>query len=139
MCVRIKYRTVWTLCLFCVFVAIFVSFRLAYQISLFNRYWLDVLNANQQSYLCTSDTLWLNVELLQSRYESSGTNQHVFGIEVICAFQVFLTVMQFCANYILVMKWYRENPKNNYHVARAIQVGLPPEFPTTIDRGTGLS
>ena len=65
-------------------------------------------------------------------------SQNIFGIQVISAFQVFLTVAQYFSNYRLIMRWYQDNPKVNNSRARAIQVGVPASGSTIVDGATGL-
>ena len=112
-------------------------FYIAHTISDYNKHWLNVLRKASTGYGCTNDSLWINVQLLQHRQESSKMSQNVFGIQVISAFQVFLTLAQYFSNYRLIMRWYEDNPKNTNQRARAIQVGVPLSGSTVIDRETG--
>ena len=40
---------------------------------------------------------------------------------------LILTVAHFCCHYRMMMRWYRENPKDGNVAARSISVGIPPE------------
>ena len=58
---------------------------------------------------------------------------------MISAFQIVLTLTQFCSNYMLIVRWFRDNPKRgSANNPRAIQVGIPLEGSAVIDRHTGV-
>lgn len=41
---------------------------------------------------------------------------------------IFTTVGQFIGHYKMMIRWYKENPKDGLHIARSIQVGIPPDL-----------
>ena len=67
-------------------------------------------------------------------------SQHIFSFQVICGLLVFNTVVHFCTNFNLIMRWYRDHPRyGQTGPARSIQVGMQPEMPMTYDRRTGMA
>ena len=64
-CVRAKYCAFWLLVIFIMLLLQICSFYVAYTISDYNKKWLSVLHKISGGYECTSDSLWINVQLLQ--------------------------------------------------------------------------
>ena len=42
---------------------------------------------------------------------------------------VIFLLVQFVTHYRMMIRWYREHPLDGQKVARAIQVGIPPDMP----------
>lgn len=67
-------------------------------------------------------------------------SQHIFGTQVISAFLVFITLLQFFSNYRLIVRWFADHPSDETKIfARSISVGLHPDAPDCQDHETGLA
>lgn len=132
---KVVYLIVWLIILSFILYIECSSILLSWNAGLFSTQWLDVISTLPQAYACSQETLWINVELLKSQFNTSTETQHIFGVQVASAFQIPLTVMQFVANLALVINWFTNNPKeDSKELPRSIHVGLPPNFTHTIDR-----
>ena len=70
-CIRCKYGLVWATLVLGVFTVQFFAFVTIWAISDYNGRWLEVLDSIKEGYTCTSETLYVNVELLKVMYDTS--------------------------------------------------------------------
>ena len=110
-CIRLKYVFGWAILVAVALAIQYFSFTLIWPISDYYGHWLDVLDQIKEGYSCTSESIYVNVELLKVMYDTSDQNKHIFACKVIWAFQVLLILLQYCMNLRLILRWYYENPK----------------------------
>ena len=79
-CIRLKYFCIWVPIVILMVTLQAVSFYLTIQMAYYNAYWLAELNSIKQYYKCTNESLFVNVPLLQSVYETGPESQNIFGI-----------------------------------------------------------
>lgn len=70
-CERAKYCGIWVTLVITMLLLEIASFYVAYTISVYNKHWLSVLREISSAYECTSDSLWINVNILSARQEAS--------------------------------------------------------------------
>ena len=51
---------------------------------------------------------------------------------------VFNTLIHFCTNFRLIMRWYEDHAQASRGNARSIHVGMAPDAPMTFNRETGV-
>ena len=70
-CMKVKYCGIWLIFVILMLGLEVASFYVAHTISQYNKHWLSVLRANANGYACTSQALWINVNVLLARQEAS--------------------------------------------------------------------
>ena len=70
-CIKCKYGLVWATLVFGFLTVQFFAFVTIWAIGDYNERWLEVLDSVKDGYACTSETLYVNVELLKVMYDTS--------------------------------------------------------------------
>ena len=58
---------------------------------------------------------------------------------MICFALIFNTLIHYCTNFRLVIRWFEDNINDGNSMPRSIQVGLTPDTPMSYDRRSGMA
>lgn len=79
----------------------------------------------QEYYPCTDAALAIDLDYFDQKFKNNESWYSLIIVASDCVL-IFTTFIQFLTHTSMMLKWYKENPKDGIEVARAIQVGLPP-------------
>ena len=77
---KIKYCTTWIIGLIFVYGSIICTIWFTYEFSHFDAEWIKTLKRDKESLMCSSDSLWIDVDLIYQLFESSETTQDILII-----------------------------------------------------------
>ena len=116
---KTKFILIWAPIMLIIGALSVLNIFFAQEIRMFQSYWLERLQLVSDFYPCTDPSLAIDLEFFETRQR---TNERVYYLALMIGngALVFTTTFQFLSHTVMMLRWYRENPKDGMEIARSI-------------------
>ena len=107
-CENLKYFGIWLPIVILINISEVVSIIYCINIGNFTDRWFELIEPLKDSYSCTSESFWIDIDAIKAEYEGSALKSNVKGIIIISMIKLVITWIQFISHYILVIRFYKD-------------------------------
>ena len=97
----------WFFCLVILMTITGFTFSLALETMRYDRFWIHKLQEVKQCYSCTSSSLFIDIDRIESQYLASPSNSNIVGIIVLSMFIILVSMAEFWVHIRFLKKWYK--------------------------------